>query len=141
MAITWRDLAAPSFRDTGLLMGQAQQGFNSGFDQLNNVLKREQDTAEANWKVQRDNNTQAFLNSINQYRTPEEYQAALTSGALDPSKFGAQIDQAAVRPALDGRLAILQGRDVQAINYSNTMTDAKVDPFKRAGTLAILSGD
>lgn len=57
----------------------ASNGFNSGFDKLNQVLQNEQATAESNWKVQRDN-TQAFLNSINQYRTPEEYQAALASG-------------------------------------------------------------
>ena len=119
MAITWRDLTAPSFRDAGLLMGQAQQGFNSGFEQFNNVLKREQDTAEANWKQVKDNNTQAFLNSINQYRTPEEYQAALQSGALDLSKYGAQIDQATARSALDGRLSILQGREKQAIEYKD----------------------
>lgn len=139
--ITWRNVDAPDLRGAASMLHLANTSFNSGFDKLNQVLQNEQATAESNWKVQRDNNTQAFLNSINQYRTPEEYQAALTSGALDPSKFGAQIDQAAVRSALDGRLAILQDRAVKAINYGNTMTDAKEDPIKRAATLAILSGD
>lgn len=143
MAITWRDLAAPSFRDTGLLMGQAQQGFNSGFDQLNNVLKREQDTAEANWKVQRDNNTQAFLNSINQYRTADEYQAAQKAGVFDQlrQQFGQQIDHAAIRAAEDGRPSVLQGRDVQDITYGNTMQDAKEAPTKQQVMAGILSGE
>ena len=141
--ITWRNVEAPDLRGAASMLQLANNGFNSGFDKLNQVLQSEQATAEANWKVQRDNNTQAFLDSINQYRTAEEFQAAQQSGALGQlrSQFGNQIDRAAIRTAEDGRLATLQGRDVQAINYGNTMTDAKEDPIKRAATAALISGD
>lgn len=139
--ITWRNVEAPDLRGAASMLNLAQSGFNSGFDQLNNVLKREQDTAEANWKVQRDNNTQAFLNSINQYRTPEEYQAALQSGALDLSKYGAQIDQAVARSALDGRLSILQDRMVKANQFADMQQERDARPIVDRLTAMALSDD
>lgn len=139
--ITWRNVDAPSFGEASRMMALAQNGINSGFENFNNILKNEQATVEANWKVQRDNNTQAFLDSINQYRTPEEYQAALTSGALDPSKFGAQIDQAAVRSALDGRLAILQDRAVKANQFAEQQKALEAKPIVDQLSMMALSDD
>lgn len=139
--ITWRNVEAPDLRGAASILNLAQSGFNSGFDQLNNVLKREQDTAEANWKTVRDNNTQAFLNSINQYRTPEEYQAALQSGALDLSKYGAQIDQAAARSALDGRLATLQDRAVKAGQFEDQQKAREAKPIVDQLSMMALSDD
>ena len=136
--ITWRNVDAPDLRGAAGMLNLAQHGFNSGFDQLNNVLKTEQATAENNWKIQRDNNTQAFLNSINQYRTPEEYQAALASGALDAGKYGAQIDQAAARSALDGRLSILQDRTTKANQFTDQQKERDARPIvDRLNTMAL----
>lgn len=141
--ITWRNVEAPDLRGAAAMLGQAQASLNSGFGHINDVLKNERATADANWSQIRDNNTQTFLDSIAQYRTAEDFQAAQQAGALDQlrSQFGPQIDRAAVRAAEDGRLATLQGRDVQAINYGNTMTDAKEDPIKRTAMAALFSGD
>lgn len=139
--ITWRNVDAPDLRGAASMLHLAGNSINSGFDKLNQVLQNEQATADANWKVQRDNNTQAFLNSINQYRTPEEYQAALTSGALDPSKFGAQIDQAAVRSALDGRLAILQDRTVKANQFTDQQKAREAKPIVDQLSMMALSDD
>lgn len=139
--ITWRNVETPHFGEASRMLLAAQSGFNSGFDQLNNVLKREQDTAEANWKTVRDNNTQAFLNSINQYRTPEEYQAALQSGALDLSKYGAQIDQAAARSALDGRLSLLQDRTVKANQFADMSQERQARPIVDRLNAMALSDD
>ena len=136
--ITWRNVDAPDLRGASSMLNLAQHGFNSGFDQLNNVLRTEQATTDANWKVQRDNNTQAFLNSINQYRTPEEYQAALASGALNAGQYGAQIDQAAVRSALDGRLSVLQDRTVKANQFADQAQERNAQPIvDRLNTMAL----
>ena len=139
--ITWRNVDAPSFGEANRMMLAAQSGINSGFNQLGDVLKNEQATADANWKTVRDNNTQAFLNSINQYRTPEEYQAALTSGALDPSKFGAQIDQAAARSALDGRMSVLQDRMVKANQIADMQQERDARPIMDRLSAMALSED
>lgn len=140
--ITWRNVEAPDLRGAAFMMGQAQAGINSGFERIQDILKAERATADANWNVVRDNNTQAFLDSVNQYRTADEFQAAQKSGALDQlrSQFGNQIDRAAVRAAEDGRLATLQGRDVQAINYGNTMQDHREAPTKQKVMADILAG-
>ena len=136
--ITWRNVDAPDLRGAASMLQLASNGINSGFDKLNQVLQNEQATADANWKVQRDNNTQAFLNSINQYRTPEEYQTALVSGALDPGKYGAQIDQAVVRSALDGRLAILQDRAIKANQFEDQQKAREAQPIvDRLNTMAL----
>lgn len=139
--ITWRNVDAPDLRGAASMLHLAGNGINSGFDKLNQVLQNEQATADANWKVQRDNNTQAFLNSINQYRTPEEYQAALASGALDASKYGAQIDQAAARSALDGRLAILQDRAVKAGQFEDQQKAREAKPIVDRLSMMALSDD
>lgn len=136
--ITWRNVDAPDLRGAASMLQLAGNGINSGFDKLNEVLKNEQATADANWKVQKDNNTQAFLNSINQYRTPEEYQAALSSGALDMGKYGAQIDQAVARSALDGRLAVLQDRALKANQYADQIQAHDAQPIvDRLNTMAL----
>lgn len=127
--ITWRNVEAPDLRGASSMLHLAGTSINSGFDKLNQVLQNEQATADANWKVQRDNNTQAFLNSINQYRTPEEYQAALASGALSTDKYGAQIDQAAARSALDGRLSVLQDRAVRANQHADQQKEYEARPI------------
>lgn len=139
--ITWRNVEAPDLRGAASMLQLANNGFNSGFDKLNQVLQNEQATAEANWKVQRDNNTQAFLNSINQYRTPEEYQAALASGVLDTGKYGAQIDQAATRSALDGRLAVLQDRAVKAGQFEDQQKAREAKPIVDQLSMMALSDD
>ena len=140
--ITWRNVEAPDLRGAAAMLGQAQASLNSGFGHINDVLKNERATADANWSQIRDNNTQTFLDSIAQYRTAEDFQAAQQAGALDQlrSQFGPQIDRAAIRAAEDGRLATLQGRDVQAINYGNTMTDHKEAPTKQQVMADILAG-
>lgn len=139
--ITWRNVEAPSFDGASRMLAQAQVGINSGFDKFNQVLQNEQATAEANWKVQRDNNTQAFLNSINQYRTPEEYQAALASGALSTNQYGAQIDQAAARAALDGRLSVLQDRAIKAGQFADQQQERESRPIVDRLNMMNLSED
>lgn len=139
--ITWRNVEAPDLRGAAAMLNLAGTGINSGFDKLNQVLQNEQATADNNWKVQRDNNTQAFLSSINQYRTPEEYQAAVTSGALDPSKFGAQIDQAAARTALDGRLSVLQDRTTKANQFTDQQKARDAKPIVDQLSMMALSDD
>ena len=136
--ITWRNVEASDLRGAASMLHLAGNSINSGFDKLNQVLQNEQATTESNWKVQRDNNTQAFLNSINQYRTPEEYQAALASGALSTNQYGAQIDQAAARAALDGRLSILQDRAIKAGQVADQQQERESRPVvDRLSTMAL----
>jgi hypothetical protein len=138
LPITWRNVEAPDFSGASRMLSQAQVGFNNGFAQFQDILKNQEATAESNWKVTRDNNTQAFLDSVNRYRTPEEYQAALESGALDVSRFGPQIDRSAARNALDGRLSILQDRTTKANQFADQIKAREAQPIiDQLSTMAV----
>lgn len=121
--ITWRNVDAPDLRGAGALMGLAGNSLNTGFDKLGEVLKQRQDIASQNWDQQKVNNTQAFMDTLSKYRTPEEYQAALASGELDRMRqeAGAQIDAAATRTAEEARLPFLQ----QRVTVQNAFTDSQ----------------
>ena len=123
--ITWRNVDAPDTRGALLGMAAAGQSINTGFDKLGEVLKQREQQAEQNWNQQKTNNTQAFLNEIGKFRTPEEYQAALASGELDQMRqgFGAQVDANAVRAAEEGRLATLQQRSLINSEFQDKSTD------------------
>ena len=141
--ITWQSLAAPDLRGVALMMNQAQNSINSGFGNLTDVLKQREATETANWNQQKTNNTNELFNKLAGYKTPEEYQAALNSGALqqEAAGYGAQVDQAAFRKALDSRMGDLQQRAVQGINYQ-TALDNEADVTKSgAATAAMGKGE
>ncbi len=120
--ITWRNVRTTvNGGGAGSLMRGAQNSLQSGFGALERVLADRQQTQDANWDTRSDNNTQDFLNQLSQYRTPEEFQAAQASGALDQAfrGYGRQIDQDAARTALDNRLGTLQERQIATGEYAD----------------------
>ena len=121
--ITWRNVETPRIDDSIRAINSAQWGINTGFNNLADVLKQREATDTANWNQQKQNNTQAFLDEVAKYRTPEEYQAALASGAIDQVRqgFGAQIDANAARAAEESRLATLQ----QRVTAGNAFEDSQ----------------
>ena len=142
-AITWRNVDAPDVRDVSAAMLQGQNGINAGFDGLNKILAERKAIEEANWQQQKTNNTNAFLNEIAKYRTPEEYQAALASGELGNTMgtFGAQIDQQAARTAMDKQLGLLRDRQTADYNFDKTTQDRLNEPIKGALLAQALNGD
>ena len=70
-------LSAPSFDGASRSMALAQVGLNSGFDAFNRILQNQQAIDNANWEQAKLNNTEAFYNQMANYKTPEEYQAAV----------------------------------------------------------------
>lgn len=138
--ITWQNVAAPSIGDASRAMAFAQQGINTGFDSFNNVIKQQNDAENANWDQVKKNNTEAFMAKLYQAQGAEGYKALQDSGDLQRmlAANGAQIDAAAARTAMDGRLGTLQQRDTQAITYKNTMLDdAQANDVRRINTLAL----
>lgn len=121
--ITWRNVEGPDLGQASRGLFLAGQTFNQGFDKIGDVLKSREALDAANWEAQKVNNTAAFMQQMRQYQTPEALAAAQASGALDPSRFQAQIDQPLVNSALDARRAILQQRGTADITYKNTMRD------------------
>ena len=121
--ITWQTVRADNAAESAKAMYYANLAINTGFDKVGEVFKQQTDVNNANWDAQKTNNTAAFMQQMRQYQTPEALAAAQASGALDPSRYKAQIDQPAVGAALDARGAILQQREVANIAYNNTVRD------------------
>ena len=137
--ITWRNVEAPSFRDAILAGAQAQQSFNYGFDSLNKLIDQESKTNIANWDNTAKNNTEKFYADVaSQFKTPEEYQAALKSGLVDQMRqqYGAQIDQAGARKYLEERPGILMDRLTKEQTYTDAQTELRqrdyINGFKQA---------
>jgi hypothetical protein len=138
--ITWRTVNGPSLAEAGRPMEAAQRSFDSAFTGLGGVLKQQEATDQANWNQVKENNTQNFLNKLYSAQGADGFKALQDSGQLEQmlASNGAQIDRAAARSAMDGRLGTLQQRDAQAITYKNTMLDdAQANDVRRINTLAL----
>lgn len=142
-AITWRNVDAPSFQGASAILTGAQQSIDSGFNKFNELLKQRETMDAANWENAKQNNTQAFLDQLTQYRTPEELKAAQESGVLDRMRqdAGAQIDRAGIRGAEDARYGALQQRGLTNVNYTNTMLAEKFKPQTEAALAAAATGN
>lgn len=123
--ITWQNVQGNNPIDALKGIQVAQQMGSGAFDQFGKIIQGVQATDEANWEQVKKNNTQEFLNKLYSATGPEQFKALQDSGQLQEmiAKNGAQIDQAAVRAATDGRLATLQQRSVEGIKYKNTLAE------------------
>lgn len=130
--ITWRNVDVNPIGEISRAMMSSQAGINAGFDNLSGVLKQQEAVDTANWNQQKSNNTNAFLNEMSKYTTPEAYQAALNSGELQASMAarGAQIDQAAARQALGAQMGILQERTVSGQKFLDGQLDREQAPIR-----------
>jgi hypothetical protein len=103
---------------------------DNAFTRVGNVLEGQQKVGFDNWDQIKENNTQDFLNRVYSAQGAEGFKALQDSGELDRmlAANGAQIDRAAARSAMDGRLPTLQQRDRQGWEYDNAALDQREAP-------------
>lgn len=101
MPITWRNVESDTTRGAAQLMEVARRSFNDGFGNLQSTLDQRNQIQDQNWDAQKQANTNAFLDRLAQFKTPEELAAAQQSGELQAlrQQFGGQVDSAAIRSA------------------------------------------
>lgn len=142
--IRWDNVNGAGLSEAGRPLEAAQRSFLGAFDTVGNVLQQRQQMEDQNWQNTRTNNTNAFLDAIAKYRSPEELRAAQAAGgALDQLRqgFGNQIDANAIRGAADARVASLQQQAQQEVAYNHMMTDERVAPLVDKFKQASLNGD
>lgn len=129
--ITWRTVNGPSLAEAGRPMESAQRSFDNAFTGLTDVLKQREAVDTTNWNQLKENNTQDFLNKLYSAQGAEGFKALQDSGELQRmlTANGAQIDRAAARSAMDGRLSVLQQRDKQAGEFSDWTTTREQRPI------------
>ena len=130
MPITWRNIQGGNGAvEAGRLLNAAQNSVNTGLDKITDVFAQYRETDRANWENGKENNTQAFLDRLAQFRTPEELAAAQASGELDALKqqYGAQIDRGLIRDTEAG----LQQKLIDRITAQNQYGDYNLDRSQR----------
>lgn len=142
-AITWQNINGPSVAQAAVPLGDAQKTFAGMFSGLEDILKKREAIDTANYAQGKTNNTEAFLNEVNKYRTAEEFKAAQDAGVLSQMRqgFGAQIDAAAVRAAEDARLSTLQQRGLAGIQYNDAVIANKEKPIRDQYLTAVQQQD
>lgn len=128
--ITWQNVTGPSLAQAGIPLESAQKSFTSASDIFNNLIKKQEDTDKANWEQGKINTTENLLNKIAAAKTVNDFNALQQSGQIENemANAGAQVDRAAIRNALDGRLTTLQGRDKEAWAFQNALLTHQDEP-------------
>lgn len=103
--ITWRNVNSKSNADAAYLMRGAQQGITSGMGQIADVLKAGQKTAQDNYNIIKENNNNDFRNMLSGFRSEDELNAAVESGAIQrqADSYGRQSDPNLMRNGVKER--------------------------------------
>lgn len=139
--ITWQNVNGPSLADALRPMEAAQRSFNGAFEGIGGLVKSREKVNDDNWLNTKLNRTNAALNKITAFSSPEEYAAAQKAGLLQTLVEGGQIDETAVRAAADSRLGVLQGRAEQGIRYDNMSRDQRESGIRDEIASMINSGN
>ena len=137
--ITWQNVSGPSIADAAAPLRYAQQMFSAAFDPIQADIKKRQETEAQNWDTGAKNNTAAFLAALRAPQSAAAYADAQKAGTFEAlrNSMGAQVDQAAIGNAEDGRMALLQQRDTATNAFNKSMAETRAAPIlERIGILA-----
>lgn len=131
MPITWRNIESDTTRGAAGLMEVARRAFNDGMGSFQGIVEDKNQVSQANWDQQRANNTNAFLDRLAQYKTPEELAAAQASGELAAlrQQYGGQVDAAAIRGAEASQADVLMKRIAAQNQYGDDKINRDARPL------------
>lgn len=131
MPITWRNIETDTTRGAAGLMEVARRAFNDGIGSFQGIVDDKNELGQANWDQQKANNTNAFLDRLAQYKTPEELAAAQASGELQSlrQQFGSQVDANAIRGAEANQADVLMKRIAAQNQYTDDKTNRDARPL------------
>lgn len=131
MPITWRNIEAPSLVGVAGMAESARRTFNDAMSSLRSGFDEYGEQIQTQWDQGKEANTQAFLDQLAQYKTPEELAAAQAAGVLQNLKaqFGNQIDRNAVRDAEASQADVLMRRIAAQNQYADDKTNRDARPL------------
>lgn len=139
--ITWRSIMGQSLADASRPLEAASRSFNAGFENIRDVLKSSEAVDAANSKQMVTNNTNEALNQIFALQNPDAFKAAQTEGLFQRLMGqGAQIDQTAVRNAIDGRETVLQDRTLKQNDFNSKIKEAADKPIVDGIMMSLYQG-
>lgn len=134
--ITWQNINGPDPKAAMLPLAVASQTLNNAFSGLKDSFNEYQTGVK-------DRNTNAFLDALSQYNTPEAMQQAIDSGAIAQLKqqFGNMIHQDQVRNAPSDMLQSAYERVNTQRTFEETQRKAQEAPIIDAYNQARMSGN
>lgn len=143
MAITWRNVSGPTGADELRVLAGASQQIGGAFEGLQRTLANYQADQGRAFERQKAENTNAFLDALSQYSSPEALQAAQASGEIDRlrSSFGKNIDSAATRGAADALLATRRQQALSGRQFDNQVAQDTAAPILSQIQAKALAGD
>ena len=139
MPITWKNVDGPNFEGVSETLGRAGESLTEGVD----AIRQGKDTFE---KGRTDRNTQAFMDQLSQFGSPEELAAAQESGQVANmrSEFGNLINRDKTdSDAITDRVTGLRQQATADYNYDQTQVDRADKPLvdNFSNRLASISSD
>ena len=128
MPITWKNISAPDFSSGNSLMKAGAESMTGGLDSLAKAAKTYGTQQEDQRVAVRDDNTQTFLDQINQMKTMDGYtnQAdQFNQSALS----GQNVDASQIMSAYAGREQGIQDLDTSRFNYNEGLRKRTEDPL------------
>ena len=125
-AITWRNVSGPTGAAELNAIAGASRQIGGAFDGLQNSLVNYQKEEGRHFEQRKTDNTNAFLNALHsQYRTPEELDAAMKSGAINQlqQQYSGEIHSDQTRGAAEQRLTTLRQNTTAANQYEDQLRD------------------
>lgn len=140
--LTWKTLAGLQF-DPNQTFKDAISNINQlGFGSVNKALTGYQQQEGELFTEDKAKNQQAAIEALRQYKTPEELQAAIASGAvnqlLDP--MGNRVDRSKVINYADARVKDLRTDITAEQTFKNLQEKAAVAPFMDKAKALYASG-
>lgn len=141
--LTWRTLAGPQY-DPNQTFQNAISNINQlGFGSLNKALTGYQQQEGELFTEDKAKNQQAAIEALRQYKTPEELQAAIASGAvnqlLDP--MGNRVDRSKVINYADARVKDLRTDITAEQTFKSLQEKQAAAPVLDAVKAAYTKGD
>lgn len=125
MAITWKNIDAPSFGAANLLMQSGSNRISEGIQSLQSLAAQQGQDAQADIDETTQKNTQSVLDNIYSLSSMEDYDNALQQGQFSAdtlkSTYGDQVDVNAVRDALMQRDNQIATDETDRYNYDQTI--------------------
>jgi hypothetical protein len=135
-AITWRNVAGENLSRNVLPLMAAQDSFNKSFDMVDKALADRKQAQSAF-------NDNKFKDYLASFKTPDELQSAIDSGAVDQfrQQFGTQMDQNLARTGAQTALTTERDQANTAAAFQKQVQDRQAKPIFDAYKTAALNKD
>lgn len=133
MAITWKNVNAPSFGAANLLSQSAGNRISEGIEGLRDLAQGQANNIRTEEAVLTEDNTQDVLNQVYGLQSMEDYEEAVTNGTFDlealDSTYGGKVDIGQIRNALLAQDNTIQDQENTRLTYENNVRQRKDTPI------------